>query len=69
MAGITIHLEHREAGYTVSEMRRELARVLAPLAGNQEITFTFSAGLPTMLIIEPVKAVTQKRLPSGKSRC
>ena len=46
MSQHTINIERRSPTVTVSEMRRELARILAYLDGGQQVSFSFTAHLP-----------------------
>ena len=50
----TINVQRHSPTVTVSEMRRELARILAHLDGNQQVSFTFTAHLP-YIVTEPFR--------------
>lgn len=45
MRRITIEAGSHGEVITVSEMRKQLARILSPLSGDQEVFFTFTAHL------------------------
>ena len=45
MAKLHIQIDNHDGPYTVSEMRRKLAKVLSKLNGDQEVRFMFTAAL------------------------
>lgn len=45
MSNLTIHIGTEGTKTTVSEMRKQLARILSKLRGDQQVGFTFSAAL------------------------
>ena len=45
MKRITIEVGSHGVATTVSEMRKRLAKILAPLRGDQEVFFSFAAHL------------------------
>ena len=62
----TVNIERRNPTVTVSEMRRELARILSHLDGDQEVAFSFVALFPDATTTPFLKrlwntAVTTKR--------
>jgi hypothetical protein len=45
MAKLHLQIDNHDGPYTVSEMRKRLAKVLSKLNGDQEVRFMFTAAL------------------------
>ncbi len=54
MAKLHIQIDNHDGPYTVSEMRRKLAKVLSKLNGDQEVRFMFTAALENYTPAAPV---------------
>jgi hypothetical protein len=54
MAKLHLQIDNHDGPYTVSELRRRLARVLSKLDGGAEIRFMFTAALENYTPASPV---------------